>query len=169
MAYGYCRTPGHESLLDAYRAELWGMLVSLHFVRYIQDRCEVESGSVLMVCDCQGAIRSGFEFQFPASIKAQHYDILQEIFYIKQHLKLIVTCEWVKGHQKLSIVDQHARMNREVDGLAKKFLSYCASKPKTQVTLTPGSFHWHASIEGITIVKSFSDLILEHSHKNELF
>ena len=35
LAYGYSRTPSHVDLLDAYQAELWGILVSSRIRQWI--------------------------------------------------------------------------------------------------------------------------------------
>ena len=169
LAYGYCRTPGHTSILDAYRAEAWGILLSLTFLQYIQNALKIENKSVTLWCDCIGALRSSFENDLPASVQMQHYDILQEIFFIKNELKWSIKHKWVEGHQCELVMDQPARMNREVDSLAKYHLSNCIQNPRTQANISPGCNHWFVEIDGIRIVKSFTKTITNMFHRRELF
>ena len=169
LAYGYCRTPGHRSILDAYRAEAWGILLSLTFLKYVQDTLNVTNGVVTLWCDCISALRSSFENDLPASVQMQHYDILQEIYFIQRKLKISIKHKWVEGHQCERVADQPARMNREVDSLAKYHLTNCILNPRTQANIQPGQNHWYVEIEGIRIVKSFTKTITRMFHKRELF
>ena len=168
LAYGYSRVPGNREMLDAYRAEAWGIYLCLTFLDYVHKKHNIEGNEVLILCDCKGALVTGFEHDLPATGKAQHYDILQELFLLKQHITFTAKHQWVKGHQGQQNTSQTARMNREVDSLAKSFLAYCYTKPRTQASLHPGPHHWYAEVDGTRIVKSFTNTIIDKFHKKEL-
>ena len=156
LGKGYCRVTGNSPEIGPYRAELGGVHLVLNVLREVCKECGVKKGSVKIYCDCEAVIKMLWRHPDSISITTKQYDILWDITYMVRELPIQIQFCWVKGHQsKASVaVDQLARMNDLVDGLAKDYARYCIQHPKEQCEIEYGTKFWHVCCNGQKIINN---------------
>ena len=122
-------TPGETGELNAYRAELCGILTTLGIIHEICSQFHLTSGKILIGCDCDGAVSKVLYHLSCPLIKstAKHFDILTSISHYSRLLPTVTDLVHIKGHQddelEYSELDRMAQLNVQADALAKRRLT----------------------------------------------
>ena len=170
-AKGASQTPGNETDMDAYRAELYGIYCILLSIKYIIDYFQIDGGSIKLVCDCKGALTRAVIYDNRPTTRHPNYDLLWAIFDLRDDLDIDITWEHVKGHQDDAELDRELthleKLNCEADAGAKEYLTYVKTHRNPPVTKLYGSQWRLKSVSGY-IYKNFSSQIYLNRHGDKL-
>lgn len=115
-------TPGMPDEITPFRAELSGLYGIAKFLCRIHRQFELTHGSIRIVCDCKGALDRTTS-AYPPKTKHPNYDLLHEIYQLKQSAPFTWNPHWVRGHQDdtcaIQNLDPLAQINIAMDLLAK--------------------------------------------------
>ena len=164
------KTPGRSDDVNAYRAELTGIYIGCLIIKIFEQRCGCSSPSIIFGCDNESAVKYGLSATRFSPITAKHFDLLWEIQSFVLSSSSSIVPVHVRGHQSRLQCEQSqlARMNSEVDLMAKQFLSHCIQNPDISIKETLGGIHWSLIINGHVVVKNIDTAIQEQIHGSQL-
>jgi len=120
---GVSQVPGHETSINAYRAELHGLHTLLSAIEFICTKFNITQGHVTIGCDNKGAIyqvANNYSY-IPCSTK--HADLICAIHNLKRRCPISLSFKYVAGHQdelaRLDELPPLARLNVTADNLAR--------------------------------------------------
>ena len=104
LGRGYCRVPGPASAQNSYRAELFGIYVTLCTVEATVTKYHITEGHIQLHCDNLWSInKSIFAKSRVEGINTHHYDILWALNRLLRKLPISVEFFHVYGHQAESV------------------------------------------------------------------
>lgn len=149
---GAIQAPGPKSYMNAYRAELAGMLATITYINNICTLFGINSGCIKLGCDSLGAIDNISQGRVgdPVKTKEKHYDISTSIMLSLQQSTIDWSFEHVKGHQDDEIPykkpSRLAQLNVQADKWAKRRLSAILAQDtlssEDSLPLEPCSISW---------------------------
>ena len=166
LGIGWTRVPGDKESMDAYRAELTGILLALKMIASVIGENWKDKGSIQVSCDNDKALQKGIEETWEKTIRCKHFDVLWEITSMIQMIPLTLIPVKVKGHSSEleCATNQVANMNRWVDTVAGEYLEYCEqydAQTRIQNFITN---RWSVFVGGKKIVKDINSVINHHIH-----
>jgi len=134
--------PGCKICQSAYRGELGGILGAIVFTKLICKKWNITEGSVVIGCDCQGALAA---VRKKTRINSQwnSYDLVSCIIHEMQSTNITFTFRYIRGHQDnhkaADELDEWEQANVQADFLAKQMLQLHGKSEKTYIpTLKQG-------------------------------
>ena len=121
-------TPGDSSDLNAYRAELSGMLAIICYINNICEEFQLDNRNYTIHCDGKSALDTADYYSTALVTKSniKHFDIIQAIVTNSKQWQNTVRFQHIKGHQDDVAAYRHlsriAQLNVQADKLAKKRL-----------------------------------------------
>lgn len=138
-------TPGFGTDVTPYRAELGGLFGIAAFLQRLSNAHDCTGGGITVACDCKGALHRSMSLTAPTP-NVPHFDILSEIYRLQQDTPIEWTSHWVKGHQddmaQINTLDQWARLNIEMDHLAKAHWERLNGHRPAPFSLPPSQGMW---------------------------
>ena len=170
LAIGWCRVPGPNELMEAYRAELIGLLLALKVLETIFDTVGLPNGISEISCDNDSALDKGIASPWQHMIRMKHYDVLWELNALKKKLPVQFRPIRVKGHSSLSagIKCQRIRMNQWVDKVAGDYATFCKENEESTRIDDFESERWSLWYDGKKIVKDIDFSLKEVIDGQEL-
>ena len=107
-------TPGPEDIVTPYRCELAGILSVLILVNIIDSEMDLKGGSITIACDNVAAGQTSLESDYLPNPTQDHFDLLQEIYRLRNKVQCNIYYRYVEGHQKERYgtkLDRWARLN----------------------------------------------------------
>ena len=170
VVQGVCQTPGPKEDVNAYRSELFGMMMLLRIIEIVNDEENGCMGGIVLACDNEGGLKKCFCTRGRSSITSNHFDIVWEIFRIINKIPTHIKVFHVRGHvsYKEREGNQLALMNEDMDILAKSFLKHCIELQSMELQLDFKSQFWAVWIGGKKIIRHFDKKIIHHIHGADL-
>ena len=138
-------TPGHSEDMDAYRAELGGILGSIQTIDMLCHQHHITEGTITIACDCLAAI-TNITQPFDPGPHRPHHDILSHIRHLVRHSSVTWNFAHVRGHQDdrqpAHLLDRWAQLNIEMDTLAKAYWAVLDRTKPPSVYLPPHAGQW---------------------------
>ena len=137
-------TPGWDTDLDPYRAELGGIYGCIKMVNLLAKHYHVTTGSITLACDCSSAL-SRLTQPTPPRPHVPHYDLITACRYALQQSPVRWHVKHVRGHQDVHqpyhSLDFISQLNVDMDQLAKSYWSILNSNRPAPFSL-PSPDQW---------------------------
>jgi hypothetical protein len=137
---GANRVPGRAEVQCSYRSELAGILGIVTVLSFLHTAYDLTGGSMIIACDNLSAGQKSLEDTGPAALSQDHHDMLRLIRDKTAKLPLTIRYQHVEGHQLKKYpgrpLDRWARVNEEMDALAKAYWHHTALEPALPEQLT---------------------------------
>ena len=154
---GACRVPGHLSCQNSYRSELCGIAGVLALCSHICRQYPIQSGHITLACDNKSAGHMAINWHTHVGPTTNHFDMLNLILCLRRSLPITITFRHVEGHQRKKYpslpLDGWAKLNEDMDSLAKSYLDYSSPLPPLSEQLFPNE--WAISINSTKLCTSF--------------
>ena len=157
-------TPGLPEDQSPYRAELGGIFGAIVTVRCICTLHSVTTGSIVLHCDCDNALKRLFTPHSRLKPKMPHYDILSAIRFEIEASPLQWSCCHVYGHQDdhRSNLSREEQLNVEMDNLAKAYWTHTAGHRANPQQRIKGEA-WPLWIDGKKITGNFEPAVIDYA------
>ena len=153
-------TPGPEKIVNPYRSELSGILAVLTLIEIIDSEMDLQGGAITIACDNVNAGRKSLECDHMPNPTQDHFDILQDIYRIRQKVKCQVLYRYVEGHQRERYgtqMDRWAKLNEKMDALAKAVIGRWKNNDQHI-----SQAEWSVSTHGEKVCTKFKKTIIRH-------
>ena len=164
--------PNGSSLMDPYRAELYGIFCIVCTLTHLVKHYNIQKGSLTIACDNKTSLHNAFSYDTRASIMMSSHDILWAIHDLCINLPISLIPQHVKGHQDqnysprpLSLL---AKLNCYVDFQAGEYRKYIEQTPSYVYSQLHFYMNWNCSINSNIITSKIETSIKNHIYKKQI-
>ena len=128
QAKAAAQTPGNSKYMDAYRAELYIMYCILRCINTICSKFSLHEDKLAIDYDCDSTLFQALKYQQWPTTSQPNFDIIWEIFDLRQDINIDSNYVKMKGHQDTAKLGHPLacieRLNWKSNAGAKEYLQY---------------------------------------------
>lgn len=149
--------PCFHDALDSYRAESFGILVTLTVIRVICDFYRLKAGKVTLACDNDSSLDKCIQTIYRAKASDKSFDLLWAVHDLRKNLRIKIIAKQVAGHQenKKKKLNLYERLNVACDVRSKAFRRKLETGEIVHRPVSFGDNNWSVRLASVRLNYDF--------------